>query len=50
MTLQNEGWERDYDVTEPTEPMFVEPTQPLPAAQRPAASVAGDQPPALPLP
>ncbi|MBP6789467.1 MAG: phage tail protein [Candidatus Promineofilum sp.] len=25
MTLQNEGWERDYDVTEPTEPMFVEP-------------------------
>ena len=25
MTLQHEGWERDYDVTEPTEPMFVEP-------------------------
>ena len=25
MTLQNEGWERDYDVTEPSEPMFVEP-------------------------
>jgi len=25
MTLQNEGWERDYDVTEPTEPSFVEP-------------------------
>jgi phage tail-like protein len=24
--LQNEGWERDYDVTEPTEPTFVEPT------------------------
>ncbi|MDJ0601903.1 MAG: phage tail protein [Crocosphaera sp.] len=23
--LQNEGWERDYDVTEPTEPSFVEP-------------------------
>ena len=25
MTLQNEGWERDYDVTEPTEPTFAEP-------------------------
>jgi phage tail-like protein len=25
MTLQNEGWERDYDVTEPTEPLFTEP-------------------------
>jgi phage tail-like protein len=25
MTLQNEGWERDYDVTEPTEPQFTEP-------------------------
>ena len=25
LTLQNEGWERDYDVTEPTEPSFVEP-------------------------
>ena len=24
LTLQNEGWERDYDVTEPTEPMFTE--------------------------
>ncbi len=24
--LQNEGWERDYDVTEPTEPSFAEPT------------------------
>ncbi len=24
--LQNEGWERDYDVTEPTEPSFLEPT------------------------
>jgi phage tail-like protein len=23
--LQNEGWERDYDVTEPTEPTFTEP-------------------------
>ena len=23
--LQNEGWERDYDVTEPTEPSFTEP-------------------------
>jgi phage tail-like protein len=23
--LENEGWERDYDVTEPTEPQFVEP-------------------------
>ena len=23
--LQNEGWERDYDVTEPQEPMFTEP-------------------------
>ena len=25
--LQNEGWERDYDVTEPGEPSFVEPEQ-----------------------
>lgn len=25
LTLQNEGWERDYDVTEPTEPSFDEP-------------------------
>lgn len=25
MQLQNEGWERDYEVTEPTEPSFVEP-------------------------
>lgn len=25
--LQNEGWERDYDVTEPTEPSFTEPEQ-----------------------
>lgn len=25
LTLQNEGWERDYDVSEPTEPSFVEP-------------------------
>lgn len=24
--LENEGWERDYEVTEPTEPSFVEPT------------------------
>ncbi|HWS55406.1 MAG TPA: phage tail protein [Pyrinomonadaceae bacterium] len=23
--LENEGWERDYDVTEPTEPQFTEP-------------------------
>ena len=23
--LQNEGWERDYDVVEPTEPLFTEP-------------------------
>jgi phage tail-like protein len=23
--LENEGWERDYEVTEPTEPSFVEP-------------------------
>jgi len=23
--LENEGWERDYDVTEPSEPSFVEP-------------------------
>jgi phage tail-like protein len=23
--LQNEGWERDYDVAEPTEPSFLEP-------------------------
>ena len=25
MMVQTEGWERDYDVTEPTEPSFVEP-------------------------
>ncbi len=25
ITLQNEGWERDYEVTEPTEPSFTEP-------------------------
>jgi phage tail-like protein len=25
MKLENEGWERDYDVAEPTEPSFVEP-------------------------
>jgi len=25
LKLENEGWERDYDVTEPTEPSFVEP-------------------------
>lgn len=24
--LENEGWERDYQVTEPTEPSFTEPT------------------------
>ena len=23
--LENEGWERDYDVTEPAEPQFTEP-------------------------
>ncbi len=26
LKLENEGWERDYDVTEPTEPSFAEPT------------------------
>jgi len=26
LKLENEGWERDYDVTEPTEPDFVEPS------------------------
>lgn len=25
LTLQNEGWERDYEVTEPPEPTFLEP-------------------------
>ena len=25
ITLQNEGWERDYEVVEPTEPSFTEP-------------------------
>ena len=25
LTLQNEGWERDYEVAEPTEPTFAEP-------------------------
>jgi phage tail-like protein len=25
ITLQNEGWERDYDVTEPVEPSFTKP-------------------------
>ena len=25
ITLQNEGWERDYEVSEPTEPSFTEP-------------------------
>ncbi len=25
LKLETEGWERDYDVTEPTEPSFVEP-------------------------
>jgi len=25
ITLQNEGWERDYDVAEPSEPSFLEP-------------------------
>jgi phage tail-like protein len=26
LKLENEGWERDYDVVEPTEPSFAEPT------------------------
>jgi phage tail-like protein len=26
MKLENEGWERDYEVPEPTEPTFTEPT------------------------
>ena len=26
VVLQNEGWERDYDVAEPTEPKYEEPT------------------------
>jgi phage tail-like protein len=26
LKLENEGWERDYEVTEPTEPEFTEPT------------------------
>jgi len=26
LTLQHEGWERDYEVTEPTEPSFDEPS------------------------
>ena len=26
LTLKNEGWERDYDVTEPSEPSFTEPS------------------------
>jgi phage tail-like protein len=25
ITIQNEGWERDYEVTEPSEPSFTEP-------------------------
>lgn len=25
LTLENEGWERDYEITEPTEPSFTEP-------------------------
>jgi phage tail-like protein len=25
LKLENEGWERDYDVTEPAEPVFNEP-------------------------
>jgi phage tail-like protein len=25
LKIENEGWERDYDVTEPTEPSFTEP-------------------------
>jgi len=27
LTLQNEGWERDYDVTEPAEPSYSEPAE-----------------------
>lgn len=27
LTLQNEGWERDYEVTEPNEPSFTEPPE-----------------------
>lgn len=27
ITLQNEGWERDYSVSEPTEPSFSEPSE-----------------------
>jgi phage tail-like protein len=27
LTLQNEGWERDYEVTEPVEPSFNEPAK-----------------------
>jgi phage tail-like protein len=27
LKLENEGWERDYDVTEPSEPRFTEPAQ-----------------------
>jgi phage tail-like protein len=27
MKLENEGWQRDYDVSEPSEPSFVEPPQ-----------------------
>lgn len=26
LTLENEGWERDYEVKEPTEPSFTEPS------------------------
>ncbi len=26
MTLEHEGWERDYDITEPEEPAFTEPS------------------------
>jgi phage tail-like protein len=26
ITLQNEGWERDYEVSEPAEPSFTEPS------------------------
>ena len=25
LKLENEGWERDYDVSEPSEPSFTEP-------------------------
>jgi phage tail-like protein len=45
LTLQNEGWERDYEVTEPTEESFTEPADlgagPGPVASRARADAAG---------